>query len=170
MRPGPGDIPATLGTDGVQIGGFGTRFLAGAEHTGGAYALIEHTLEPRLFGAPPHRHAREDELSYVQSGTLMVWRAGSLTAAGPGAVVAKPRGDWHTCWNAGPEPVRFLELISPPAFASYFRDLGAVFPAAGRIRGGSPRSPSAADSSWTWPRWVRSSSGIASGSADAAGQ
>ncbi len=126
MPPGPGDIPVTLGTDLVQIGGFGTRFLAGAEHTGGAYALIEHTLEPGLLGAPPHRHAREDEVSYVLSGTLMVWRAGSLTAAGPGTVVAKPRGDWHTFWNAGPEPVRFLELISPPAFAAYFRDLGAV--------------------------------------------
>ena len=126
MSPDRHEIPVTLGTDLVQIGGFGTRYLAGAEHTGGAYVLLEHTLEGGLLGAPPHRHSREDELSYVLSGVLMVWRAGSLTPAGPGAVVAKPRGEWHTFWNPGPEPVRFLELISPPAFGAYFRDLGAV--------------------------------------------
>lgn len=115
----------------VQIGGFGTRYLAEPEATGGAYALIEHTLDAGVLGAPPHRHTREDELSYVLDGTLTVWRAGVVTTAGPGAVVAKPRGEWHTFWNAGPGPVRFLELISPPAFAAYFRELAAIIPPAG---------------------------------------
>jgi uncharacterized cupin superfamily protein len=49
----------------VQIGGFGTTFLADGSATGGAYVLIEHTLTPGLLRAPPHRHSREDELSYV---------------------------------------------------------------------------------------------------------
>jgi quercetin dioxygenase-like cupin family protein len=115
----------------VQIGGFGTTFLADAAATGGAYALIEHTLTPGLLGAPPHRHSREDELSYVLEGTLTVWRDGAASDHGPGSVVSKPRGEWHTFWNAGSSRVRFLELISPPAFANYFRELATIIPAQG---------------------------------------
>jgi len=123
-----GAIPVAVAADRVQIGAFGTAFLAGADATGGAYALIEHTLAPGLLGAAPHRHAREDELSYVLEGTLTVWREGAVTEAGPGAVVRKSRGEWHTFWNAGPEPVRFLEVISPAAFAGYFRELAGLIP------------------------------------------
>jgi len=124
-------ILVSVTTDRVEIGGFATAFLAAGDATGGAYALIEHTLGPGLLGAPPHRHAREDELSYVLEGTLTVWREGTVTEAGPGAVVRKPRGEWHTFWNAGAVPVRFLEVISPPAFADYFRELAALIPPEG---------------------------------------
>jgi mannose-6-phosphate isomerase-like protein (cupin superfamily) len=115
----------------VQIGGFGTTFLAQASATGGAYALIEHTLEVGLLGAPPHRHSREDELSYVLEGTLTVWREGRAVEHGPGSIVPKPRGEWHTFWNKGSSRVRFLELIAPPAFANYFRELAKIIPAQG---------------------------------------
>ena len=110
----------------IRIGGFGASLLAAADATGGAYALVEHTLGPGLIGAPPHRHAREDELSYVLEGTLTVWRDGTVTEAGPGTVVPKPRGEWHTFWNAGRTSVRFLELISPPAFVGYFGELATL--------------------------------------------
>ena len=115
-------VPVQVSPDHVQIGGFGTTFLATDE----AYALIQHTLGARLIGAPPHRHNREDELSYVLDGTLTVWREGMVTEAGPGTLVTKPRGEWHTFWNAGDVTVRFLEIISPPAFANYFRELATI--------------------------------------------
>jgi mannose-6-phosphate isomerase-like protein (cupin superfamily) len=111
----------------VQIGGFGTTFLATDE----AYALIQHSLGGKLIGAPPHRHNREDELSYVLEGTLTVWREGVVTEAGPGTLVTKPRGEWHTFWNAGDVTVRFLEIISPPDFANYFRELATIIPESG---------------------------------------
>jgi len=41
--------------------------------------------------------------------------------------VRKPRGQAHTFWNAGDEPLRFLEIISPGAFAGYFRELEIDF-------------------------------------------
>ena len=126
MSAPPDRIPVTVTADHVRIGGFGIAFLA--EDAQGAYALVEHTLAPGLLGAPPHRHSREDELSYVIEGMLTVWRDGVVTVAGPGDVVRKPRGEWHTFWNAGTTPVRFLELISPPAFAGYFRELAALIP------------------------------------------
>lgn len=120
-------ISVAATADHVQIGGFGTSFLASDE----AYALIQHTLGPKLIGAPPHRHNREDELSYVLEGTLTVWREGVVTEAGPGTIVTKPRGEWHTFWNAGDVTVRFLEIISPPEFANYFRELATIIPESG---------------------------------------
>ena len=131
MSAPPDRIPVTVHEDRVQIGGFGVAFLVDAEWSQGACALVEHTLAPGRIGAPPHRHSREDELSYVLEGTLTVWRDGAITEAGPGTVVRKPRGEWHTFWNAGTVPVRFLELISPPAFAQYFRELPKLIPAHG---------------------------------------
>ena len=127
----PDVIVASVTPDRVVIGGFGTAFLAGPELSGGAYALIEHTLAPGLIGAPPHRHSREDELSYVLEGTLTVWRSGTVTETAPGGVVPKPRGEWHTFWNGGSVPVRFLEVVSPPAFVDYFRELPGLLPASG---------------------------------------
>jgi hypothetical protein len=37
--------------------------------------------------------------------------------------VFKPRGQWHTFWNAGEQPCRILELISPAGFERYFEEL-----------------------------------------------
>jgi mannose-6-phosphate isomerase-like protein (cupin superfamily) len=127
----PDAIPVTVTGEQVVIGGFAAAILATAEATGGAYEMVEHLLGPGLIGAAPHRHSREDEVSYVLDGTLTVWRDGVVTAAGPGAVVHKPRGEWHTFWNAGDVPVRFIELISPPGFAEYFRDLARLIPERG---------------------------------------
>jgi gentisate 1,2-dioxygenase len=48
---------------------------------------------------------------------------------GPGDVIFKPRGQWHTFWNAGDEPARILEIISPAGFERFFGelvDLGGV--------------------------------------------
>ena len=43
--------------------------------------------------------------------------------AGPGDLVFKPRNQWHTFWNAGDEPARILEIISPAGFEKYFEEL-----------------------------------------------
>lgn len=127
--------------DVVEIGSFITRYLAAPEVTGGAYALVEHTLGPLVLGAPPHRHTNEDECSYVLEGTLTVWRAGDVSTAGPGDVITKPRGEWHTFWNAGTMPVRFLEVITPGRFANYFRQLQKLLAPA--LAAGGPPDPAA---------------------------
>ncbi len=36
------------------------------------------------------------------------------------------RFQWHTFWNAGDEPCRILEIISPAGFEQYFRELAAM--------------------------------------------
>jgi mannose-6-phosphate isomerase-like protein (cupin superfamily) len=110
----------------VQIGGFGTVYLLEGDATNGAYALLEHSLEPGVLGAPPHRHTREDEVSYVLEGTLTVMREETISEIGPGGLARKPRGEWHTFWNGSRQRVRFLEIVSPPAFVGYFRELAAL--------------------------------------------
>jgi gentisate 1,2-dioxygenase len=46
-----------------------------------------------------------------------------VVEAGPGDPVFKPRNQWHTFWNAGDEPCRILEIISPAGFERFFREL-----------------------------------------------
>jgi Cupin domain len=59
----------------------------------------------------------------VLEGRLGAQLGDEIVEAGPGALVQKPRGQAHAFWNAGDEPLRFLELISPGDFAAYFREL-----------------------------------------------
>jgi oxalate decarboxylase/phosphoglucose isomerase-like protein (cupin superfamily) len=40
-----------------------------------------------------------------------------------GDFVFKPRDQWHTFWNAGDEPLRILEIISPGGFEHVFKEM-----------------------------------------------
>ena len=51
--------------------------------------------------------------------------------AGPGEIIVKPRGEFHSFWNAGEEPLRFVEVITPGGFEEYFTELARIIPAAG---------------------------------------
>lgn len=113
----------------VYLFDLGVRFLVGGEVTAGRFALVEHTLPPRGLGAPLHRHANEDECSFVVEGRLGAQLGDETVEAGAGEFVWKPRGQEHTFWNAGDEPCRILEIIAPAGFEEFFRelsDLGGV--------------------------------------------
>ena len=49
-----------------------------------------------------------------------------VVEAGPGDLVYKPRGQWHTFWNAGDEPARILEIIAPAGFEQFFAELAPL--------------------------------------------
>jgi mannose-6-phosphate isomerase-like protein (cupin superfamily) len=121
-----------MGTDTVYLYDLGARFLLESAATGGSFALVEHTLPPRGLGAPVHRHANEDEYSYVLEGRLGAQLGDEVVEAGPGELIRKPRGQEHTFWNAGDEPLRFLELISPGGFEGYFREIAPLLEAGDR--------------------------------------
>jgi quercetin dioxygenase-like cupin family protein len=109
----------------VWLGGVGVDFKIPGEMTGGAFSIVEHPLDPgRLI--PPHIHYREDELSYVVSGEVGVRIGDRDYVAGPGSYVFKPRNIPHTFWNAGPEPARLIEIISPAGFEKFFAELGEL--------------------------------------------
>ena len=108
------------------LGSIGVRFLIDGADSGGGFSLVEHPMSPRALGAPLHRHAREDEYSYVTEGRVGALLGEHVIEAGPGAVIFKPRNQWHTFWNAGDEPARILEIISPAGFERYFAELVAL--------------------------------------------
>lgn len=99
------------------------RYLVESPDSGGAVALVEHILGPRVLAAPVHRHSREDEYSIVLEGQLGVIQDGEEVVAAPGDIVFKPRGHWHTFWNAGDGQLRILELIAPGGIEALFRKL-----------------------------------------------
>lgn len=103
--------------------GFLDRYLLESAASSGRVALVEHVLGPKMLAAPMHRHSREDEYSFVLAGTLGVIEEGIEVTAGPSDLVAKPRGRWHTFWNAGEDELRVLEIIVPGGIEALFRRL-----------------------------------------------
>ena len=91
--------------------------------SGGGFSLVEHPMSARALGAPLHRHSREDEYSYVLTGRVGALLGDDVLVSGPGDLIFKPRNQWHTFWNAGDEPARILEIISPAGFEKYFAEL-----------------------------------------------
>ena len=111
------------------LGSIGVRFLVDGIEAGERFSLVEHPMSPRALAAPVHRHTREDEYSFVLQGRMGALLGEDVVEAGPGDLVFKPRNQWHTFWNAGDEPCRILEIISPAGFERFFQelsDLGGV--------------------------------------------
>jgi len=112
-------------TDGKAgfLGSIGVRFMIDGHEAGERFSLVEHPMSPRALAAPLHRHTREDEYSYVLEGRMGALLGEEVLEAGPGDLVFKPRNQWHTFWNAGDEPTRILEIISPAGFERFFAEL-----------------------------------------------
>jgi mannose-6-phosphate isomerase-like protein (cupin superfamily) len=118
-------LSATDGEAGF-LGSIGVRFMIDGATTGGGFSLVEHPMSARALAAPLHRHTREDEYSYVIEGRMGALLGDEVLEAGPGDLVFKPRGEWHTFWNAGDEPCRVLEILAPAGFEGFFAELVAL--------------------------------------------
>ena len=108
------------------LGSIGVRFMIDGPDAEQRFSLVEHAMSPRALAAPLHLHTREDEYSYVLQGRMGALLGDDVVEAGPGDLVHKPRNQWHTFWNAGDEPTRILEIISPAGFEQFFRELDAL--------------------------------------------
>ena len=105
------------------LGSIGVRFMIDGSEAADRFSLVEHPMSPRALAAPLHRHTREDEYSFVLEGRMGALLGDEVVEAGPGDLVHKPRDQWHTFWNAGDEPCRILEIISPAGFEHFFQEL-----------------------------------------------
>lgn len=116
-------------SDGEIIGKPGflhDRFMVRPEDSGGNFSIVEHLIPTGVIAAPLHRHSREDEYSYVLEGRVGAIFGAEEVFAVEGELVFKPRGEWHTFWNAGNVPLRILEIISPAGFEEIFREIDAL--------------------------------------------
>jgi quercetin dioxygenase-like cupin family protein len=122
--------PRVLGADDGRIvpsiGSIANRFMIDGGEAGGRFALVQHLFEPSALAAPMHRHHDEDEYTYVLSGRIGAVLGGEEVTGGPGDLIFKPRGQWHTFWNAGDKPAAVLEIISPAGLEELFRSFGAL--------------------------------------------
>ena len=105
-----------------NLGAIGVVFKLWDRDTGGALSIVEHPFPPGAL-VPPHRHTREDEYSIVTQGQIGFRSGDREVVLGPGGYITKPRGELHAMWNAGPEPARMIEVISPAGFEHFFREL-----------------------------------------------
>jgi mannose-6-phosphate isomerase-like protein (cupin superfamily) len=118
----------------VDLGSIGARMMAWTEETGGDFSLVEHPMPPRSLAAPIHKHSREDEYSFVLEGRMGALLGDEVVYADVGDLAFKPRDQWHTFWNAGDEPCRILEIISPGGFEHFFDELGGLVAESQRLR------------------------------------
>lgn len=109
-------LPRRLGMSGGPIKATGAD-------TDGAYALVEFTAPPGDPGPPPHLHNRTGEAFYVIDGTLTIRRGREEVTATAGSFVFIRPGVVHTFAVVGPGPARFLVLLSPPEFVSFFQEM-----------------------------------------------
>jgi uncharacterized cupin superfamily protein len=84
---------------------------------GGNFVIAEWrdaggTCDPPRYIAPPHVHHNDDEAWYVLEGSLCVRRGDEIVHAAAGSAVFVPRGTPHTYWNPGPEPLRYLLVMT----------------------------------------------------------
>ena len=117
-QPGQGDS--------FPIPGFGAVFKLTSRTTGGLVSIVEHPFAVGTITAA-HRHTNEDEHSYVLAGQIGFRSDDNEVVLGPGGYITKPRGQIHAMWNAGTEPGRIIEVITPGnGFENYFRELSEL--------------------------------------------
>jgi quercetin dioxygenase-like cupin family protein len=104
-----------------SLGHVANRFMIDATDTGGRFALLQHHFEPHALAAPMHRHHDEDEYTFVLTGRIGAVLDEEEVVAGPGDLIFKPRGQWHTFWNAADEPAVVLEIISQAGLEELFK-------------------------------------------------
>jgi quercetin dioxygenase-like cupin family protein len=123
------DVVDPGGPDIQVVPGFTATTRLGPESTG-SVSIVEHVFAPKAL-VPPHRHTREDEISYVVEGEIGFRSDGREVSLGAGGYIVKPRGELHAMWNAGSVPARMIEIISPAGFEAYFVELAEAVAAAG---------------------------------------
>jgi quercetin dioxygenase-like cupin family protein len=96
-------------------------FLITGEQTGGALFMAEVSIAPG-GGNPAHIHRREDEMFYLQQGTLTIEVGGKIVDASPGDFVRLPRGIAHSFKNNGNVDAKVLLAVVPAGLEKFFEE------------------------------------------------
>ena len=105
------------------LGSIGVRFMVDGDESGGALLAgraPDVAASARSSSAPPSARGRVQLRARGPRRRAARRRRGHRRA---GDLIFKPRNQWHTFWNAGDEPARLLEIISPAGFERFFDEL-----------------------------------------------
>ncbi len=107
----------------VSVGPVTVTYLHDEPDSG--YALLSWEAPPHTPSPPVHVHHRTEEGFYVVSGTYKFLVGDETIERGRGGHVLVRPGVRHTFWNARDEPAVALIILTPSAFAGYFRELSS---------------------------------------------
>jgi mannose-6-phosphate isomerase-like protein (cupin superfamily) len=85
-------------------------------------SVVEHRAACG-YATPLHIHQSEDELFYIQSGTICLEVAGRMQTVGAGAVVLAPRGIPHRFIVTAPEGAVALTFVAGADFEGFVREV-----------------------------------------------
>jgi mannose-6-phosphate isomerase-like protein (cupin superfamily) len=122
MKP----VSRSVDRETFQFGGIQARILVSGEDTGGAFAIVEAPIAPKVLAGPLHTHHREDAFWYVIEGEFAAQIGEQEVREGPGAIVFAPKGVPHTYWNPGGVPGMYLESCWPAGLERYLERLGRI--------------------------------------------
>ena len=132
-----------------MLGSIGVRFMVGGAESAGGFSLVEHPMPPRKLAAPLHRHSREDEYSFVLEGRVGALLGDEVVYGQAGDLIFKPRGQWHTFWNAGTRRHGFWRSSLRPASSGTSKSSWSCCQRRPtRSKRDRSRSPPATGSSW----------------------
>lgn len=95
------------------------KILLTPVETNGQLGMFE-TLYPPNAGPPRHVHHHEDETAYLLEGQAMYWVEGRTFTRSAGEAVCVPRGQEHTFRVIGDTPAKFITVMTPGGFESFF--------------------------------------------------
>lgn len=108
----------------IDFGNFSMTVKATAEHTSGAFTLLE-AAEPPNFGPPLHIHQDAAEAFYVLKGEYIIFIEDREIRCPAGGFVYIPAGVVHG-FRVGAQVSRKLNLYAPAAMVGYFDELASA--------------------------------------------
>lgn len=109
-----------------RVLGVAVEILAEGAATGGVSAAYHVTCAPGT-GAPPHRHAAQDEAFYALEGEFDLLIGDTTHRLQPGDFIFVPRGETHAFTYAGANGEgRLLGVCTPAGHEDFFREAGEL--------------------------------------------
>ena len=141
LGPGEGlDVSRRNGRDSV--------LKVTGKDTAGHLAILELAHPQGVPGPPLHIHPNTEEAFYVLAGQLRVRAGEHEHTLSAGGFILVPQGLPHTFATAGPEPARFLNVISPAGFEQFVIDVADAERQLGHELGPAELIPLASRQDW----------------------
>ncbi|MEM9278573.1 MAG: cupin domain-containing protein [Pseudomonadota bacterium] len=104
-----------------------TFVKVGAEHTNGAYTLMEDNLKAQ-FALGLHKHETHAETFYFLEGVVDFYLDGEWIRATPGTTIHVPPQVPHACKVSGGKPAKMLMIFQPSGFDGFLAELSTMGP------------------------------------------
>jgi mannose-6-phosphate isomerase-like protein (cupin superfamily) len=112
--------------DAIELPGWSLRIKVSASDTAGRLTLLEGVMAPGHAGPLEHLHMAHEEAFFILRGSVRFRIGNEYRSVGPGETAFAPRGLPHGFSNPGDDPARYLALLSPSGYETYFARLAAL--------------------------------------------